>query len=269
MKKIFFVLSIIPFFAFVLQKERKIDFPGTYKEFRKLPNEAFKRGEVLKYRLHYGFMDAGEAIIEVKNETKAFAGRNVYHVVGTGRSKGTFDWFFKVRDRYESYVDEESIMPWMFVRRVNEGGFIINQDYFFNHYKNKVDVGEGQQFDVPDHTQDMISAFYAARCLDFSTAKEGDVFTINSFVDKELFPIKIKYVGKETIKTDVGKVRCLKFRPIIQKGRVFKNEEDLNVWITDDKNHIPVRAQAEVLVGSIKMDLTEYSGLANPIAKVN
>ena len=112
----------------------------------------------------------------------------------------------------------------------------------------------------------MLSAFYYARCIDYSIAKEGDVFTINGFVDKEVFPIKIRYVGKETIDSDIGKVRCLKFRPILQKGRIFKREEDLNVWITDDKNHIPVRAQAKILVGSIKMDLESYAGLANPLA---
>jgi hypothetical protein len=237
-------------------------------ELRTHKNEAFKKGEVLKFRLHYGFLDAGEAILEVKNEDREIGGRKVYHMVGVGYSKGSFDWFYKVRDRYETYVDEKAIVPWIFIRRVNEGGYIINQDYIFNHHKDKVDVGEGKVFDTPDNVQDMLSAFYYARSLDFSNAKPGDVFTIPAFVDKEVYPMKIKYVGKETIKSEVGKVRCLKFRPVVQKGRIFKKEEDLNVWITDDKNHIPVRAQADIMVGSIKMDLVQYSGLANPISKV-
>ena len=239
------------------------------KKPKKITNEAYKRGETLKYLLHYGWLDAGEILIEVKDEAKKFANRSTLHVVGTGTSKGTFDWFFKVRDKYESYIDEELLVPWSFIRRVDEGGYIINQDYFFNHYKNKVDVGEGKTYDIPPNTQDMISAFYSARCFDFSGAKEGDVFTINSFVDKEIFELKIKYTGKETIKTHLGKFKCLKFSPVIQKGRVFKKEDDLKVWITDDKNHIPLRVQAELLIGSIKMDLTDYSGLANPISKVN
>ncbi len=233
------------------------------------PNTAFKEGEVLTYRLHYGVMDAGVAVLEVKPAIMEVAGRKVYHVVGNGYSKGTFDWFFKVRDRYETFIDKDAMVPWMFVRRVDEGGYKFSQDYTFNHYSKKVDVGGGEKIDVPMGVQDMLSSFYAARNLDFTNAKEGDVYTINSFVDKELWPMKIRYVGKETIESEIGKFRCLKFRPIVQQGRIFKHEEDLNVWITDDKNHIPLRAQAKILIGSIKLDITSASNLANQSSKVN
>jgi hypothetical protein len=231
-------------------------------------NNAFKEGEVLTYRLHYGIMDAGIATLEVKPSVLEVSGRKVYHIVGNGYSKGTFDWFYRVRDRYETFLDKDAMGPWMFVRRVDEGGFKFSQDYKFNHYTKKVDVGGGEKYDVPEGIQDMLSAFYAARNLDFSTAKEGDVFTVNSFVDKELWPLKIRYVGKEVIETDIGKYSCLVFRPIVQQGRIFKSEEDMKVWITDDKNHVPLRAQAKILVGSIKMDIMSAQNLANPEAKV-
>lgn len=231
-------------------------------------NEAFKEGEILTYRLHYGIIDAGVAVLEVKPEVMDVAGRKVYHIVGNGYSKGSFDWFFKVRDRYETFLDKDALLPWMFVRRVNEGGYIINEDYKFNHYTNKVDVGTENKVDVPQGTHDMISAFYAARNLDLSNAKEGDVFTINSIVDKELFPLKIRYVGKEKIDCDLGTFNCVKFRPIVQKGRVFKKEEDLNVWITDDKNHVPLRAQAKLVIGSVKLDIVGVKNLANPTSEV-
>ncbi len=233
------------------------------------PNTAFKEGEVLTYRLHYGVMDAGVAVLEVKPSVMEISGRKVYHIVGNGFSKGTFDWFFKVRDRYETFIDKDALVPWMFVRRVDEGGVKFSQDYVFNHYTKKVDVGGGEKFDVPTGIQDMLSAFYAARNVDFTNAKEGDVFSINSFIDKELWPLKIKFVGKETIETAIGKYSCLKFRPIVQKGRVFKSEEDLNIWITDDKNHVPLRAQAKILIGSVKMDIMAASNLANETSKVN
>ena len=115
---------------------------------------------------------------------------------------------------------------------------------------------------------DMLSAFYRARIMDFSGAKAGNIYTLNCFVDNEIFPVKVKFIKREVIKTTLGKFRCLQFRPIIQEGRVFKDEEDLNIWITDDKNHIPIKGQADVLVGSIKIELTSYSGLPNPISKV-
>ncbi len=238
------------------------------KDLPTLENNAFKAGEILTYKLHYGMMDAGIAVLEVKPDVIDVAGRKVYHIVGNGYSKGTFDWFFKVRDRYETFIDKDALLPWMFVRRVNEGGVIINQDYTFNHYTNKVDVGGGEKVDIPAGTQDMISAFYSARNLDLSNAKEGDVFLINSIVDKEIWPMKIRYVGKETIETDLGKFKCVKFRPIVQKGRIFKREDDLNVWITDDKNHIPLRAQAKLLFGSVKLDVISAKNLANPTSEI-
>lgn len=232
-------------------------------------NVAFKEGEVLTYRLHYGALNAGVAVLEVKPNLIDVSGRKVYHIVGSGYTVGSTDWFFKVRDRYETYMDKDALVPWLFVRRVDEGGYKFNQDYVFNHYTKKVDIGNGEKFDVPVGVQDMVSAFYSARNLDLSNAKEGDIFSLNCFLDKELWPLKIKYVGKEVIETDIGKFRALKFRPIVQKGRVFKKEEDLNVWISDDKNHIPLRAQAKILVGSIKMDITGAKNLTNEAAKVN
>jgi len=248
--------------ASIISNPNVIDLPSN-------PSTAFKEGEVLTYRLHYGIIDAGIAILEVKPSVMEISGRKVYHVVGNGYSKGTFDWFFKVRDRYETFIDKDAMVPWMFVRRVDEGGVKFSQDYVFNHYTKKVDVGSGEKYDVPVGIQDMLSAFYAARNLDFSVAKEGDIFSLNSFIDKELWPVKMRYIGKETIDCEIGTYKCLKFRPIVQKGRVFKSEEDLTVWITDDKNHIPLRAQAKILVGSVKMDITNASGLANESAKVN
>jgi hypothetical protein len=231
-------------------------------------NSAFRAGEVLTYRLHYGPINAGVAILEVKPDLIHINGRNVYHCVGTGYTTGTTDWFFKVRDRYETYMDKDALLPWLFVRRVDEGGYKFSQDYIFNHYAKKVDVGNNEKFDIPQGVQDMVSAFYTARNLDMTNVKEDDEFTIPCFVDKELWPMRIRFIGRETIETDIGKVRCLKFQPIVQKGRIFKKDEDMTVWITDDMNHIPVAAKADILVGSIRMDISGAKNLANPIAKV-
>lgn len=233
---------------------------------RTVNHNSFQIGEKLNYRLHYGVVDAATATLEVKSTGRTIKGRELFHVVGTGTSISAFNWFFKVRDRYESYIDKDGVFPWVFIRRVNEGGYKIEQDYTFYQHKNSVNTGK-KTHAVPDNIQDMISAFYYARTLDFSKAKVGDVFTINTFVDGEVFPLKIKYKGKETIKIKSGKYKCMKFAPVVQKGRIFKKEEDLAVWISDDKNKIPVLAKAKILFGSIKMELSGYEGLASPIAK--
>jgi len=230
-------------------------------------NEAFKTSEVLEYRVHYGMIDAGEARLEVASEIKQIGNRRCYQVIGTGRSTGAFDWFFKVRDHYESYIDSGAIVPWLFIRRIDEGGYKKKQNVSFNHSK-KTATSEKKTIQTPDHVQDLLSAFYYARTLDFSSASVGDTFLINTYLDDETFPMIIKYVGKETIKTKVGSLRCLVFKPYLLEGRVFKESEAMTIWISDDKNRIPVRAQADVLVGSIKMDLKGYAGLANPLALV-
>jgi hypothetical protein len=230
---------------------------------------AFGEGEYLRFRLHYGIIDAGEAELRVYKSKKKYRGRNALHVVGTGKTLGAFNWFFKVRDRYETYLDEQGIFPWEFIRDIREGGYEKYQTYDFHQHKAAVSTNKGETFKIPPLSQDMLSSFYYARTIDFSNAREGDVFTIPTFVDEEEFPLKIRYLGKENLKSRTGTYRCLKFVPVVQEGRIFEEEEDMIVWITDDKNKIPVLAQAKVLVGSIKMELVEYANLSNPIAKID
>jgi hypothetical protein len=235
---------------------------------RNASNKAFKPGEKLVYRLHYGLIDAATATISVDPQITKIDNREVYHVIGEGRTISSFDYFFKVRDKYESYIDKQGMFPHKFVRRVDEGGYKINQDYEFYPAKRAYKNQKGEGYLTPEYVQDMISAFYFARNMDFSKAKKGDIFKITCVVDDEIFNLKIRYIGKENIETDAGKFKAIKFAPVIQKGRIFKKEEDLSVWISDDNNHIPLMASAKIMVGSVKMELKSYSGLANSPAIV-
>ena len=262
------LLLILTLVMISFQSEQLPKIPITWKDLPVVKNDAFKRGEVLTFRVHYGVIDAGLASLTITEEAVDFGGRKTMHIVGTGTSQGALDWFFKVRDRYETYLDELSIVPWYFVRDIREGSYSCKQNYIFNHYTEKVDVGNKQIYDSGPNMQDMISAFYHVRTMNLSDAKPGDIFCVNSFVDKEIFQVNIKFISREVITTSLGTFKCLKFRPIIQKGRVFKNEDDLNIWLTDDKNHIPIMGQANILVGSVKMELTGYSGLVNEISKI-
>ncbi|MEY3398149.1 MAG: hypothetical protein RL220_743 [Bacteroidota bacterium] len=236
---------------------------------RTVKHHAFAAGERVKYRMHYGFVNAGEAVLTVKDSPYKFGNREAYHVVGEGYSLGSFDWFFRVRDRYETYIDKEGLFPHRFIRNCDEGGYKIFQDYTFFPNKRAMKNHKEEAYMTPDFVQDMLSAYYYARTFDYSNAYVGQVFTVMTIVDDEIYPLKMKYMGKETVTVDAGTFSCLRFAPVVQKGRVFKKEEDLSVWITDDGNHLPVLAKAKILVGSVKMELAEYSGLANVVAKVN
>lgn len=238
------------------------------KELHRVNYPVFKKGEKLEYVVHYGFVDAGVASVEVMNETHTHGKRDVYHVVGTGRSKGAFDWFFKVRDRYESYIDAERMHPYVFKRDVSEGGYEFYQEYTFFHNRNVMHTQKNTLVNIPYGVQDMMSSYYFARTLDMSKYQPGDVIVMQAVVDEKLEPLKIRYMGKEVVEVRNGKYRCLKFQPLVQKGRIFSDPEDLTVYVTDDLNKIPVLLKADVLVGSIKMELTDYKNVKFPIAKI-
>jgi hypothetical protein len=227
-------------------------------------NSAFQVGEKLKFRVTYGFMDAGETVLEVKTTTKTGANRPLYHVKGVGKTLGGFNAFYRVHDVYESYIDQKSIMPWYFVRNVDEGGYKINQNYTFKHNYQKVNNGK-KDFKVPMGIQDMISSFYKARTLDFTNAKKNQVFSFKCFMDDEIYELKIKYKGDEEIKIRKGKFKVHKFVPVVQTGRYFENEEDVVFWVTADKNKIPIQVKAKIPVGVVKMHLIEWSGLKNDL----
>ena len=228
-------------------------------------NSAFQTGEKLRYRVTYGFMDAGEAVLEVKTTSKKGANRALHHVKGTGKTLGGFNAFYKVVDVYESYIDQKSIMPWYFNRDVNEGGYKINQYYTFKQNYSKVNNGK-KDFEVPMGVQDMISSFYKARTLDFKDLTKGKTFSFKCFMDDETYDLKIKYVGDEEIKIRKGKFKCHKFVPVVQTGRYFESEEDVQFWITADKNKIPVLVKAKIPVGTVKMHLVEWNGLKNELS---
>jgi hypothetical protein len=187
---------------------------------------------------------------------------------GTGRTLGGFNTFFKVNDVYESYIDKKGVFPWQFVRRVDEGGHKVTQDYTFKHDKLKVNNGKGKEFTVPLAIQDMVSSFYYARTLDFKKMKVGDVVEFKCFMDDEIWPLKIKFVGDEVIHIRKGKFNCKKFVPVVQKGRYFESENDVNFWVTNDENRIPIFIRAKIPVGTVKLHLVEWEGLKHEINKV-
>ena len=237
---------------------------------RKLNQTAFKKGEFLRYDVTYGYFSAATATLEIADFSKRINGRNTFHVVGKGKSAGALNWFFKVEDRYETYIDEQAILPWKFIRHVREGGYELDRDIRFDQYLNTATVTQNgdKDYNVEPNTQDLLSAFYYARTLDMQDAEIGQEFVINTFFDRKMYPLKFKFLGSEVVTTDLGSFNCLKFRPMVEKGRVFKEEEDMTLWVSDDANKVPIRLKSDLLVGSIEMDLVEHKNLMRPLNKV-
>lgn len=231
---------------------------------------AFKDGEWLRYKMSYsGFLRAGSAILEVKEET--LNNKKVFHTKGAGWTSGMIKWFFEVDDLYESYFDKETIQPYLFKRKINEGGYKKHRITSFNYDANTAYVQDFiEQTDtvIPVlNVQDMLSSFYYLRSKDVSKLNVGDEIKLDMFLDSQVYPFKLKYLGKDILRTKFGKVNTLIFRPIVQSGRVFKEQESVTIWITDDANKIPIKMKASLAVGSLRADLEAYRGLANSFKK--
>lgn len=231
--------------------------------------KAFDTGEWFKFKMSYsGWMKAGEATLEVKDAT--YNSKPVFHVVGKGKTTGAIKLFFKVKDRYESYFDKDTNLPYKFVRDINEGGHTKNLEIEFDQTKQKAyinNIKKNKQTveDTQPNVQDMVSAFYYLRNnYNTDNIQKGDEISLNMFFDSENYNFKLKFLGRETIRTKFGKVKCLKFRPYVMAGRVFKEKESLTLWVSADKNKIPLRIKADLAIGSLRADLEAFKGLQHP-----
>ena len=239
------------------------------QEFCGARNTAFVAGEQVTMKVYYTtlgmYVGAGEA--KFTTSLERFNGQPVYHCVGTGTSYSFFDNFYKVRDRYESYIDTATMLPVKFIRNVYEGGSTIYNNVSFNQ-KNKTAVSTNGLFKVTPCIQDVISAVYYARNINFSKYRPGDKIPFDMFLDDEIFHLYLRYEGKENIKTKYGKFRAIKFKPLLIKGSIFEGGEKMNVWISDDPNHILLRAESPISVGSIKVDMMGYKNLRYPLSSL-
>ena len=224
----------------------------------------YKVGEYAAYTLHFGAINVGFADLEI-TESIQLNNRSTLHVVGKARTAPFFDWFFKVRDVYETFIDTNTLLPLVFKRAVNEGGYLINQRYHFNHNDSRV-ITQDSSFFIPINTQDMLSAFFLARTFKKESIIDGKSFYIPLFMDDENYNLEIKYLTNEIMDTKWGKIDCMVFSPKMQEGRVFEDGEKMKIWITDDANHLLLKVETEIFVGTIKAVLEDYKELKHPLS---
>jgi hypothetical protein len=234
------------------------------------PNNAFGEGEFTKFKVYYtsmltGNVTAGEATIKVESQKRSFNNKEVWKITGEGHSKGAFNWFFKVRDRFESYVDKQAIIPYLFVRRTREGGYIKDDEVYFYHDR-QLATSRTATKKIPHNVHDFVSALFFMRTLNLSDFDKDSSYYLDFILDDSVYVSKIKYVGTENITTVLGQFRCLKFAPMLATGKVFADAYPMHVWVTDDANHLPILAETKVVVGSVKMELISFENLRNPLA---
>lgn len=232
-------------------------------------NIAFRVDEEVSFTVYYAvagiYVNAGNAVFTSKMET--ISNRPVYHVTGEGKTNPSYDWIYRVRDKYESYIDTATMQPLKFIRNVNEGGYKIYQNITFNKTANTAIATDGV-FKVPACVQDVVSAMYYARNIDFSRLQPDDKIPFSMFLDNEVFNMYIRFVGREEIKTRYGKFHAIKIKPLLLKGTIFEGGENMTVWVSDDLNHIPVRVESPIVVGKVKIDMMSYANLRHPLTSL-
>lgn len=238
-------------------------------DFCGLKNKAFQAGESIDYNIFYAvigiYVNAGTANFSVGVEKMAL--KPVYHVTGIGTSNSRYDWIFKVRDKYESFIDTATLQPLKFLRNVEEGGYKINENVTFNKSVNTAVSNKGV-VKIPPCIQDVLSAIYYARNIDYEKYTVGDKIPFSMFLDNEVFNLYIKYLGKEEVKTRYGKFNAIKFMPLLVQGTIFSGGEKMTVWVSDDPNHIPLRIESPITVGSVKVDMMGYHNLRYPLSSM-
>lgn len=223
-------------------------------------NNIFRYGEVLIYRIYYSsyLIDAtaGEAVLsfEQYSGNKISNNDTVYYATGTGVSKGLFDFFFEVRDKYESYFNRTTMLPSIFIRNTHEGGYTRIDTVYFNQ-KNHIAITSNTEMDIATKTFDIISAIYHLRTLALDDFNVDSTYLLNFYLDDSVYYSAIKFVGHDTLKTKNGIIPTLKLAPMMATGEVFADKYPMFVWVTDNKQHTPILISSKVIVGSIKAEL--------------
>ncbi len=240
---------------------------------RNVRNFSFGRGEMLKYKIHYGIINAAEGEIETSTDLHRVNDRPCYKVSVNGRTTGSFDFFLRIRDTWRSYIDTAAILPQKFVRDIAESKYRKKETMDFNHTTNTVVVEDTKEkkkktFQTPDNVQDLVSGIFFVRTLDYSNRRMGEQIKVKGFFDDEVFDFTVTYQGRTTVETKAGNFRCIKLLPKMPPNKLFKGEDAIAVYLSDDETKVPVLVQAELFVGSVKLDLYEFHGLRGRLNRV-
>ncbi len=242
---------------------------------RYLPQSSFGRGEVINYKVHYGLFNAAEATVETSGALERLADRPCYKATVSGRTIGSFDFFLHVRDQWRAYIDTASILPLRAQRDITEKGYHKKETVDFDQIHDVADVQDHNR-DNPTRTSvkvannclELVSGFYYLRTLNLDRMRVGETVRIPAYFDGDNFLLEVVYRGRETVETKAGTVRAFKLVPKMPNNKIFKGENAVSVYLSDDRNKIPVLFQAEMFVGSVKIDMYQYRGLKGPLNMV-
>lgn len=240
---------------------------------RVIKQNSFGTGEYLEYKVHYGFISAAEAVVKVDNNVQFVNKRPCFKVEVQGRTVGAFDFISRVRDTWRTHIDTISILPQAFYEKKQEKDYRMEESVLFDHYNNSVssvDLSsiekEKKTTKVPDNVQDLISSYYYIRTLDFTKMKDGEVVGAKVYYENEIMDLKMRFRGRDKIKTKFGYANCYKISPIVPGNKFFSGAEPIKIWVSDDSGCVPLKVEVSLAIGTLVMDLKKFSGLKSNLS---
>lgn len=231
-------------------------------------NPPFQAGEELIYKVYYNlnfvWISAGEVTFKVADEGSR------YHFSATGVTYDSYEWFYKVRDNFDTYADKQTLLPQTSIRKVKENRYSIYDKVEFDQKNRKATYLRGQveanakpgTMPLSDCMHDLLSTIYYCRTLDYSSVQNGEDFPVKLMLDEEVHALKYRFLSREEKSIrGLGKFNTLRFSPQVVAGNVFKENAQMKIWASDDANKVPLMIESPVSVGSVKIVLKSYKGL--------
>jgi hypothetical protein len=245
-----------------------IAFSQKNDRYRVVKQDCLNPGERIEYRVHYGFINAGEAVMEIDKEIHRVNNRSCYKVDVFGRTKGFFDMVTTVRDNWGTYLDTSAIVSQRFYQSIKEGKYMKKEVIDFDQINNVAIVNrlnnkdstliKKDKIETLPNMQDLVSGYYYMRTFNYDTMKIDQIFTVTGFYDDTTYHVNVKFLGREKLKTKVGDFDTFLMSPIMPKNSFFRGKNPIKAWISDDKLRIPLKVKAELIIGSIEIDIRSY-----------
>lgn len=242
---------------------------------------AFHAGERMDFILHYKWgavnTDVGTATVVLDSLT--FNGQEAFQCSVYGKTSRFFDVFFKVREDFRSWFTRDGLRPLKFTRDTYEGGYEARNTYLYRWDAAEPFIAadiytssmgqKSMELPLTPCTYDLPALFFFARNMDIENVEPGKKYPMTFAIDDEVFNVYFILYGRETIKVKgLGTVRTIKFAAKLLEGEVFKGEEDMMIWVTDDENRLPVYFEAPLRVGAAAGRMSGYDGLKYPFTSL-
>lgn len=228
-------------------------------------------GETIEYKVSFGLFTVGKAQIKTSPTLHRVNGRPCYKIDVRGKTSGAVSWVARVDDTWGTYMDTLNFLPYLSYRNIKENNYRKNELTKFDQQNRMVelkvlnqktgDFKESQIFQSLDQVRDIVSGYSYLRTLDYENLSQGDTLSLYGIFEDEFYHLDILFAGRDLLSTRVGKIAVFKLVPILPTNQLFSGENAVSLWFSDDENKIPVKAEANLVIGKAGVEIIDYTEL--------